>query len=162
MPVFAVCCACIHTLLCTYACVCVSRVCLCVTTWTGACQAPQSMGFPRSEYWSGLSCPPPEDLPDPGIKPGYPALQADSVLSEPPGKSFIFPLPACPIFPSFKVPVGKPFQLLQPENSSPWFILDFVFFQHVFSSLSWYPAIHHMSWVSSVSVTGKGVMTMRP
>ena len=34
-----------------------------------ACQAPLSMGFPRQEYWSGLPCPPPGDLPDPGIKP---------------------------------------------------------------------------------------------
>ena len=45
------------------------------------------MGFSRQEYWSGLSCPPPGDPPDPGIKPGSPALQADSLLSEPAGKS---------------------------------------------------------------------------
>ena len=38
-------------------------------SWTVACQAPLSMGFPRQEYRSGLSCPPPGDLPDPGIKP---------------------------------------------------------------------------------------------
>ena len=37
--------------------------------WTGALQAPVSMGFSRHEYWSGLACPPPWDLPDPGIKP---------------------------------------------------------------------------------------------
>ena len=49
-----------------------------------ACQAPLSMGFPRQEYWSGLPCSPPGDLPDPGIEPGSPALQADSLLSEPP------------------------------------------------------------------------------
>ena len=82
-----------------------------------------------------MSCPPPEDLPDPGIKPGHPALQADSLLSQPPGKPLTFPLPACPIFPSFRVLVGKPFQLLQPENSSPWFFPDFMFFQRVFFSL---------------------------
>ena len=40
-----------------------------VTPWTVALQAPLSMGFPRQEYWSGLPCPPPGDLPDPGIKP---------------------------------------------------------------------------------------------
>ena len=40
-----------------------------VTLWTVACQAPLSMGFSRREYWSGLPCPPPGDLPDPGIKP---------------------------------------------------------------------------------------------
>jgi len=44
------------------------------------------MGFSRQEYWSGLLCPPPGDLPNPGIKPRSPALQADSLPSEPPGK----------------------------------------------------------------------------
>ena len=43
-------------------------------------------GFPSHEYWSGLPFPPPGDLPDPGIKPRSPALQADSLPSEPPGK----------------------------------------------------------------------------
>ena len=46
---------------------------------------PLSMEFPRQEYWGGLPFPPPGNLPDPGIKPGSPALQADSLLSEPPG-----------------------------------------------------------------------------
>ena len=49
-------------------------------------QAPLSMGFSRQEYWSGLPCSPPEDLPNPGIKPRSPTLQVDSLLSEPPGK----------------------------------------------------------------------------
>ena len=44
------------------------------------------MGFSKQEYWSGLPFPSPGDLPDPGVKPGSPALQADSLLSEPPGK----------------------------------------------------------------------------
>ena len=57
-----------------------SRVQLFVTLWPVAHQAPLSMGFSRQEYWSGLPCPPPGDLPDPGIKPGSPALQADSLL----------------------------------------------------------------------------------
>ena len=43
------------------------------------------MGFSRQEYWSGLPFPPPGDLPDPGIKLRSPALQADSLPSEPPG-----------------------------------------------------------------------------
>ena len=47
---------------------------------------PPSMGFPRQEYWSGLPFPSPGDLPGPGIEPGFPTLQADSLLSEPPGK----------------------------------------------------------------------------
>ena len=51
-----------------------------------ACQAPQSMGFSRQEYWSGLPRPPPGDLPEAGIEPASPALQADSLLTEPPGK----------------------------------------------------------------------------
>ena len=48
---------------------CVSPVQLFATQWTVAHQAPQSMGFSRQEYWSGLPCPPPGDLPDPGIEP---------------------------------------------------------------------------------------------
>ena len=47
---------------------------------TAAHQAPLSIGFSRQEYWTGLTCPPPGDLPDPGIKPGSSALQADSLL----------------------------------------------------------------------------------
>ena len=64
-----------------------SRVRLFVTPWTVAYQAPPSMGFSRQEYWSGLPFPPPGDLPNPGIKPRSPTLQADSLPSEPPGKS---------------------------------------------------------------------------
>ena len=56
------------------------------TPWTVAHQAPLSMGFPRQEYWSGLSFPSPGYLPDPGIEPGSPAFQADSLPSEPPEK----------------------------------------------------------------------------
>ena len=51
--------------------------------WIGACQAPLSMGFSRQEYCSRLSFPSLGDLPDLGIKPGSPALRADSLLSEP-------------------------------------------------------------------------------
>ena len=58
---------------------CFSRVQLCTTLWTVARQAPPSMEFSRQEYWSGLPCPPPGDLPSPGIKSGSPALQADSL-----------------------------------------------------------------------------------
>ena len=56
-----------------------------MTSWTVAHQAPlsmgfaMSMGFPRQEYWSGLSFPPPGDLPNPGTEPMSPALQADSL-----------------------------------------------------------------------------------
>ena len=54
--------------------------------WTVAHQAPPSMAFSRQEYWSGLPFPSPEDLPDPGIEPRSPTLQADTLPSEPPGK----------------------------------------------------------------------------
>ena len=57
-----------------------------MTPWTVAHQAPLSMGFPRQEYWSGLSFPSPGDLPKPGIEPMSPALQADTLPTEPPGK----------------------------------------------------------------------------
>ena len=50
-------------------------------------QASLSMGFSRQEYWSGVSFSSPGDLPDPGIEPGSPALQADALTSEPPGKA---------------------------------------------------------------------------
>ena len=67
-----------------------SRVRLFATPWTVARQAPLSMGFSRQEYWSGLPFPSPGDLPNPGIKPGSPALQADALSSEPPGIEHIF------------------------------------------------------------------------
>ena len=56
-----------------------------MTPGTVALQAPPSMGFSRQEYWSGLPCPSPEDLSNPGIEPGSPALQAGSLPSEPQG-----------------------------------------------------------------------------
>ena len=63
-----------------------SCVQLFATPWTVACQAPLSMEFSRQEYWSGWPFPSPGDLPNPGMKSRSPALQADSLLSEPPGK----------------------------------------------------------------------------
>ena len=55
------------------------------TLWTVSHQASPSMGFSRQEYWSGLPFPS-GDLPDPGIEPRSPVLQADALTSEPPGK----------------------------------------------------------------------------
>ena len=63
-----------------------SHVRLLVTPWTVAHQAPLSMGSSRQEHWSGLPCPFPGELPDPGIKSRSPALLVDSLPSEPPGK----------------------------------------------------------------------------
>ena len=55
-------------------------------SWTVALQAPLSMEFSRQGYWSGKPFPSTGDLSDSGTEPGSPALQADSLLSEPPGK----------------------------------------------------------------------------
>ena len=104
------------------------------------------MGFSRQEYWSGLPCPPPGDLPNPGIKPRSPTLQADSLLSQPPEKlkntgvgslSLLlkclfslkelrhvlnFPEPQeAGIFPSFHIhKTGKVWWMNQPGQSVPW------------------------------------------
>ena len=72
--------------LCIYLCVCVCCVQLFAIPWTVAHQAPLSMEFSRREYCSGFPFPSPGDLPNLRIEPGSPALQADSSLSEPPGK----------------------------------------------------------------------------
>ena len=81
---------CLNVCVCVCVCVCVyellSHVQLFATPWTVAYQAPLSMGFSRQEYWSGLPFPSPGDLPNPGIEPRPPALQADALPSEPPGK----------------------------------------------------------------------------
>ena len=65
----------------------IRRTGLFAAPWTVTYQSLPSMGFSSQEYWSGLPFPSPEDLPNPGIKPGSPALEADALLSEPPGKS---------------------------------------------------------------------------
>ena len=85
-----------------------SRVQLFATPWTIAHQAPLSMGFSRQEYWSGLPFPSPGDLPDPGIEPRSPALQADTLTSEPPGKT------------GFNQDVVKSTVRTIPEKSCQW------------------------------------------
>ena len=67
-----------------------SCVQLFATPWTVAYQAPPSMGFSRQEYWSGLLFPSPGDLPNPGIEPGSPTLEKDTLTSELPGKPNIY------------------------------------------------------------------------
>ena len=57
-----------------------------MTPRTAVCQALLSMGFPRQEYWSELSFPSPEDLPETGIEPPFPALAGEFFITEPPGK----------------------------------------------------------------------------
>ena len=63
-----------------------SRVRLFAIPWIVAWESPLSMGFSRQEHYSGLPFPSPGDLPNPGIESGFPALQVDSLPSEPPGK----------------------------------------------------------------------------
>ena len=84
---------CIYLIILSGVCVCVcararslSCVLLFVTPWTVAYQAPLSMGFPKQEYWSGLSFPPPGDLPYPGIELASSALVSRFIITEPPGK----------------------------------------------------------------------------
>ena len=88
------------------------------TPWTAAHQAPLSMGFSRQEYWSGLPCPPPWDLPDPGIEPRSPTWQADSLPSEPPGMPWILEWVAYPF------PRASP----QPRNQTRVYCLAGRFF----------------------------------
>ena len=67
---------------------------LCATLWAVACQVPLSMGFSRQEYWSGLPCPPPGDLPNLGLNPSLLYLlhwQAGSLPVAPPGKPWGIP-----------------------------------------------------------------------
>ena len=65
-----------------------SRVRLFASPWTVDYEAPPSKEFSRQEYWNGLPFPSPGDLPNPGVEPRSPALQADTLPSEPPGKPF--------------------------------------------------------------------------
>ena len=63
------------------------KVCLVTQICLTLCDPPRlffSWGFSRQEYWSGLPCPPPGNLPNPGIEPRSPTLQVDSLLTEPP------------------------------------------------------------------------------
>ena len=81
-------CVCVRVCVCAHVCV-LSHVQLFATLWTEACQTPLSMESSRQEYWSGLPFPPPEYLPNPGIKPmslTSPALAGRFFTAESPGK----------------------------------------------------------------------------
>ena len=91
------------------------------TPWTVDCQAPLSMEFSRQEYWSELSFPSPGDFPNPGIEPGFPALQTDALPSEPPEK----PITSEPQAKPKSIGVGS-LSLLQgifPTQESNWGLL---------------------------------------
>ena len=94
--------------------------------WTVACQALLSMGFSRQEYWSGFPCPPPENLPNPGIEltsPASPALQAGSLPIVPTGKaiSTLSPSTPCPPPPQtlFPLVLGNRMWRSKPPDLSP-------------------------------------------
>ena len=71
---------------CHYSKVSLAQSCLNLGDPMDCSQTPLSMEFSRQEYWSGLPFPSPGDLPNPGVEPGFPALHADSLPSEPPRK----------------------------------------------------------------------------
>ena len=75
----------LYSCVCVYVCYLLSRVRFFAAPWTVAHQAPLFIEFSR-QYWSGLPFPSPGDHPDPGIELRSPALQADSLPTEPPGK----------------------------------------------------------------------------
>ena len=109
---------------CVCVCYSLNHAQLFATPWTVAHQSPLSMGFSRQEYWSGFPFPPPGDLANPRIEPKSPALQADSFLSEPPGK-----LSFCLLRPKWAGARTSPARLLRPslwkslEESKLLFIL---------------------------------------
>ena len=131
-----------------------SCVWLFVIPWTLAYQDPLSLEFSRQEYWSGLPFPSPEDLPNPGIKSSSPALQADALPYEPPGKPlypdatlflrivektrnffqftrYLWPSPDCPL--SWNVE--------HPELTRPSLFID-----KVWSICSWDPTLWRTWW----------------
>jgi len=76
-----------HGSVCVFVCVLVAQSYLTLCNpMNSSTQAPLSMGLFRQEYWSGQPSPSPGDLRNPGIEPGYPILQADSLPSEPSGE----------------------------------------------------------------------------
>ena len=103
-----------------------SHAWLFATPWTIAHQAPPSMEFSRQEYWSGLPFPSPGDLPNPGIKPGSPALWAEALSSEPPGK---FAFNPSHLFHPFPIPPSP----LATTVLCIWVFFSFVVFVHLFS-----------------------------
>ena len=103
------------------------RVWLFATPWTVALQAPLSMGVSRHEYWSGLPCPPPGDLPNPGIEP----------------MSLVSPALAGGFFTT--VPPGKPISLCVHIYA---YIFSFRFFSIIFNSLCLFLCIRYINYIS--------------
>ena len=117
-----------------------SHIRLFVTQWTVAYQAPPSVGFSRQEYRGGLPFPSPGDLPNPGIEPGSPKLQADALPSEPPGSnatlSYFPPQLFLPLFPCWDIishvlwPSGRWECSTRGRKAYGWFVLMYHRNQH--------------------------------
>ena len=113
-----------------YVCVLSSFSCvqLFVTLWTVARQPPLSMGFFQQEYWNGLPCPPPGDLPNPGIKPASPVSTSlvEFFTTESPWRFLInlkIELPCDPAIPLLGIYLEK--TLIQNDTYAPMFIAAF-------------------------------------
>ena len=108
-----------------------------------------SMEFSRPKYWSGLPFPTPGDFPNPGIEPSSPTLQADSSLSEPPGKLGILgcvhakPLQSCPTLcdPMDHSPPGSSVHGDSPGNNTG--TVCHALLQGIFSTQQWNPCLPH-------------------
>ena len=86
------------------------------TPWTVAYQAPPSMGFSRQDCWSRLPFPSPGDLPNPGIKPGSPTLQADALPSEPPSRRMQMKITMRYHFTSVRMQLAKRQQIINASE----------------------------------------------
>ena len=110
--------------MCVCMCVCACSVAqsypLFVTSWTEFLQIPLSIAVPRQEYWGGLPCPPPGDLPNPGIEPRSPALRAERSLSEPPGQPKNIRVGSLSLLQGIN-PGIKPSSLVSPALASGFF-----------------------------------------
>ena len=133
--------SCMHACLSHFSC-----VWLFATLWAVAHQAPLSMGFSRQEYWSGLPCPPPGDLPDPGVKPAspeVPALQVDSLLLSHGGKPLLC-LTDCNIPNTQDAEPGTllgVYKWLWNEGSSQVYCSNVIVFKNIGSRI-WFPGKH--------------------
>ena len=138
-----------------------SRVQLFAIPWTVAHQAPLSMGFSRQEYWSGLSFPSPGGLPNPGMEPRSPALQADALTSESPGMFSVHGILQAKVLEWASIPFSKSesrsvvSDSLQPHGLySPWNspgqntgVGDLSLLQGIFPIQGLNPRLSHCRWI---------------
>ena len=138
-----------------------SHVRLFGTPWTIAHQSPLSMGFSRQEYWSGLPCLPPGDLPNSGTEPESPALQAYSLPSEPPGKLlYIQHSPTKFSRPASVFLTNMARRLQPPLFSSVFPPMNYVLFPYSVCSFSFSLSTHIITFQRSFHISlGKAYLT---